>query len=233
MKKGMTLIAIVAALALAGSAAADSLAVNATAAMGGTNFGLQVSHDNSSRAYVQDNSPTGETVYRASFLFNAASVTGQSINFRQEVFRTLGMNPNPGAGVCPADPAAVISMIRLWLYQTGGSGQDSNLQVWSAGNQCGQRGTLRFPINNNEDYRVCIEWTTGPTNTGLLALWVGAPGAACPTSGDPSWETTPMTNSLTSIDFIRMGTPSNNTFGAGESATLYFDEFESFRTTAP
>ncbi len=233
MKKGMILIAIIAALALAGSASADSLAVNATAAMGGTSFGLQVDHNNTSATYVQDNSPTGESTYRASFLFNAASFTGQSINMRQELFRTLGLNPNPGVGSCPVNPASTISMIRLWLYQTGGSGQNSNLQLWSAGNQCGQRGTTRFPINNNQDYRVCIEWTTGATNTGLLALWVGSPGAACPTSGDPAWRTSPMTNSLTFIDFIRMGTPSTNGFSAGESATLYFDEFESFRTLAP
>jgi hypothetical protein len=212
---------------------ADSLTVNATAAMNGSNYGLQVNHNNTSRSYVQDNTPSGETVYRADFLFNAQSVTGQMINFRQEIFRTLGTNPNPGVGSCPADPAAIISMMRLWLYQTGGSGQTSNIQLWSAGNQCGQRGTTRFPIVNGQDYRVCIEWTTGPTNTGHIGLWVGPVASSCPSSGDPAWATSPMTNSLTATDFIRMGTPSTNSFGAGETAVLYFDEFESFRTVTP
>lgn len=233
MKKGMIMIAVVAALALAGSVAADTLAVNGTAAMGSTTYGLVVNHDNSGRAYVQDNTPAGETTYRATFLFNAESVTGVSTNFRQEIFRTLGLNPNPGVGSCPVDAGATISMMRMWLYQTGGSGQNSNIQLWSAGNQCGQRGTTRFAINNSQDYRICVEWQTGASNAGLLGLWVGAPGDSCPSTGDPAWATSTMSNNLTDVDFIRMGTPSTNNFGAGESATLYFDEFESYRTLSP
>ena len=233
MKKSLMSIVFIAVLALAGSVAADSLTVTPGAAMGGTNFGLEVFHDNSDRAYVQDNSPSGETTFRTTFLFNAASVTGHSINFRQELYRTLGPNPNPGAGSCSADPAAIVSTMRVWLYQTGGSGQNSNIQLWGVGNQCGQRGTTRFPINNAQDYRVCIELQTGPTNTGVLALWVGPTASTCPSSGDPAWATSPMTNSLVTTDFVRMGTPTNNNFGAGETATLYFDEYESYRTTSP
>lgn len=235
MKKGMTLIAIVAALALAGSAAADSLAVNATAAMGGTNFGLQVNHDNSSASYVQDNTPALETVYRFDFLFNVASMTGQTSNFRQEIVRVLGGNPNPGVGVCPVNPDALIGTVRVWLYQTGGGGANPSIQLWAKGNQCGDRGTLRIPISYNTDYRVCVEWQEGDaanTNGGVAVV---AAGSACPTSGDPAW--TYMTATLNSnnndVDIIRMGTPSTNNFGAGESGVLYFDEFASYRTLTP
>ena len=235
MKKGMTLIAIVAALALAGSAAADSLAVNATAAMGGTNFGLQVNHTNTSASYVQDNTPAFETVYRFDFLFNVASMSGQTINFRQEIVRALGSNPNPGVGLCPVNPAALIGTIRVWLYHTGGGGANPSIQLWAKGNQCGERGTLRIPISYNTDYRVCVEWQEGAlalTNGGVAVV---PAGSACPTSGDPAWNyMTAALNSLNNdIDITRMGTPSTNNFGAGESGVLYFDEFQSFRTLTP
>jgi|GEM_PF-2633170 len=220
-------------LGFAGLASADSLTVTAAAALGGTNYGLEVYHDNTDRAYVQDDTPDSETVYRATFLFNLASVTGLSTNMRQVLFQTYGPNPNPGVGVCPADPAAQIGSLRLWLFQTGGNGSVSNLQLWGRGNQCGERSTTRIPINPGQDYRVCMEWTTGATNTGMLALAVVDPASACPSTGDPAWRTSTMTNNLTYTDFVRMGTPATNAFGAGEIMTFYFDEFASFRTLNP
>jgi hypothetical protein len=235
MKKGMYVVAIVVAMAMAGTVAADSLTVNAGAAMGGTNFGLEVTHDNSSPAYVQDNTPDGETVYRFDFLFNVASMTGQSINFRQEIIRAIGSNPNPGVGNCPVNPADLIGTIRVWLYQTGGGGQNPSIQLWAKGNWCGERGSLRIPINYNTDYRICVEWKEGAAALDNAGVAVVDAGNACPTSGDPAWQY--MTATLNSIGndvgIVRMGTPSNNSFGAGESGVLYFDEFASYRTLTP
>ena len=156
-----TLLALVLTVAVAGFVSADSLTVNATAAMNGTSFGLQVNHDNTSASYVQDNTPALETVYRFDFLFNVASMTGQTSNFRQEIIRAIGSNPNPGGGVCPADPAALIGTIRVWLYQTGGGGANPSIQLWAKGASCGERGSLRIPINYNTDYKVCVEWLEG------------------------------------------------------------------------
>ncbi len=230
-----TLLALVLTVAVAGFVSADSLTVNATAAMNGTSFGLQVNHDNTSASYVQDNTPALETVYRFDFLFNVASMTGQTSNFRQEIIRAIGSNPNPGGGVCPADPAALIGTIRVWLYQTGGGGANPSIQLWAKGASCGERGSLRIPINYNTDYKVCVEWLEGLAAIDNAGVAVVAAGAACPTSGDPSWQyMTATLNSLgNDITILRMGTPSANNQGAGETGVMYFDEFESFRTTTP
>jgi hypothetical protein len=234
MKKGITLIAVAAALTMVGSVSADSLTVNAAAAMGGTNYGLEVYHDNTDRAYVQDNTPDFETTYRATFLFNAGTVTvGSPRNFRQSLFRAIGPNPNPSVGSCDADPGFQYAVVQLWLYQTGGLGQFSNLQLWGKGNQCGDQGTVRIPINNNQDYRVCIEYQGGAGGTGFVALAVTDPGSSCPASGGAGWVSVSYSNNLTSVDTIRLGTTATNTFGAGETCTLNFDEFASFRTLSP
>lgn len=230
MKKVLMALCVIGLVA--GVASADSLTVNGTAAMEGS-YGMELTHDNSDTAYVQDNTPEDETIYRGSFLYNAASVTGQTVNFRQVIFQGYGNNPNPGVGVCPVNPAASVGSIRVWLYQTGGSGQNSNIQLYSRGNQCGERSTTRIPINNNQDYRVCFEWSTGPTNTGVIALAVVDAAASCPSSGDPAWRTNTISNNLNDVDMVRMGTPATNNFGAGESATMYFDSFESYRTLNP
>jgi hypothetical protein len=221
-------------LGFAGLASADSLTVNAAAAMGGTSYGLEVYHDNTDRAYVQDNTPDFESTYRATFLFNVGDVTvGTPKNFRQSLFRAIGPNPNPGVGSCDTDPGFQYAVIQLWLYQTGGLGQFSNLQLWGKGNQCGDQGTVRIPLNNNQDYRVCIEYQTGAAGTGFVALAVTDPASACPVSGDPAWVSVFFGNNLTSVDIIRLGTTATNTFGAGETCTFNYDEFASFRTLSP
>lgn len=230
MKKVLMALCVIGLVA--GAASADSLAVNGTAAMEG-DYGMELTHDNSSTAYVQDNTPEDETLYRGSFLFNAHSVTGHSINFRQVIFQGYGNNPNPGVGVCPANPDASVGSIRIWLFQTGGDGRFSSIQFYSRGNQCGERSTPRIPINNDQDYRICFEWSTGATNTGEIALAVVDPASSCPTSGDPAWVTSTISNNLNDVDLVRMGTPALNNFGAGETATMYFDSFESYRTLTP
>jgi hypothetical protein len=234
MKKA-TALCVGLVLGLAGLASADSLTVTPAAAMGGTMFGMEVYHDNTDRSYVQDNNPDSETTYRATFLINMGNVTMTSPgNLRQSLFRALGPNPNPGVGLCPTDPAAFQAFIQLWLFQVYG-GVQSTLQVFGRGNQCGEQsaGGSRIPINNNQDYRVCLEWQTGASLTGWVALAVTDPASACPESGDPAWKITNITNSNTRVDFVRMGTPAMNAFARGETVTMYFDEFASFRTLTP
>lgn len=220
----------------AGAAMADSLAVNNTAAMGGTgtacggsNCGLEITHDNSSTAYVQDDSPTAESIYRATFLYNPASITTSS-NYRQTIFNAVGDNPNPGGGVCPG--GAFVSPFRCFGYQTGGAGQNSSVQCFVRGNSCGEAAVTRINVTENDPVRVCIEWSTGAALSGMIALAVVDDQASCPPSGDPAYNVRPITNSLTNVQFIRLGTSQTNGFGAGESASYYFDEFESFRTLA-
>lgn len=232
MKKGMTMIAVVAALALVGSVSADSLAVNGTAAMGGTTYGLDLTHDNTDQAYVQDDTPDGETMYRFTFLYNT-SATGASTNFRQAIFRAWGPNPAAGSGLCPANPAALVPSLQLWHYAIGGSGEVPTIQLWAKGNICGDQGAKRINIPVATDVRICGEWWTGGSSTGGVGLAIVDPGDACPAHGDPAYETSNFSNHLLVIDMVRMGTPAVNAFGAGENMSMYFDEFESYRTMAP
>ena len=238
MKKSWIIFAALAMLFMAAGASADSLQVNNTAAMGGTgtacggsNCGLEVLHDNTSAAYVQDNTPTDESVYRGSFLFNPNNISPETGNFRQVLFSGVGTNPNPGNFSCPA--GANINVFRIWGYFTGGSGQIYNVQMWGAGNQCGNRGTSRISISKDQPVRICWEWTTGSANTGTIALATTAIADPCPTSGDGAWVTNTLSNQNTDLDLVRLGTPATNNFGVGENGSMYYDEFESFRTLSP
>jgi hypothetical protein len=231
MKRNI-LFGIAVLVLVAGTAGADSLSVKASAAMNGSNYGLEVVHDNASQAWVMDNTPDGETVYRFTFLFNTTA-TGATRNFRQAIFRGWGPNPHPGVGACPADAGVNVPFLQLWLYEIGGSGEVPTIQLWAKGNQCGDQGAKRINIPVATDVRVCGEVWTGASNTGGVALAIVNPGDACPASGDAAYETQNFSNNLVSLDFVRLGTPAVNTFGAGENQTLLFDEFESYRTLAP
>ena len=224
-------------LAVTGTAFADTLAVNNTAAMGGSgpacggsNCGLEVSHDNSSVAYVEDLTPDAEGIYRFNFLFNPASVT-TTANVRQTIFNAITVNPNPNVGDCPG--AAFVSAFRIFHYRTGGSGQNGSVLAFLNGNQCGARSIgTRIPLTDNDPVRICAEMETGNGNTGMGRIAVVDDAASCPPSGDPAYQERAISNGLIAVDRVRMGTPQTNSFGAGETMTLYFDEFESFRTLA-
>ncbi|MCP4655486.1 MAG: hypothetical protein GY856_08720 [bacterium] len=227
------LIVLVAALVLAGAAFADSLAVNGSAAMGGSTYGLDLTHDNSSIAYVQDDTPNDESVYRAEFLFAAPSVV-TSINYRQAIFVALGQNPRPGVGLChPTQP--VVESIRCFHYQIWG-GTTVSFQCFSRGDWCGESFTAPLLFLNDADVdtdgeiRVCIEWESNAgTNAGKIRLALVDDADSCSSA---SWTTGNVTNNDCNVEFVRLGTPQVNYFSAGEAATYYFDDFQSFRTLA-
>lgn len=233
--RGKILVLTAIMLAVSGVAFADTLAVNNAAALGGSgtacggsNCGLEVTHDNSSVAYVEDLTPDNEGVYRFNFLFNPASTTTTG-NFRQTIFRAI--SPNPGTTNCPG--GSFVSGMRIFYYRTGGSGQNPSILAFVNGNQCGERTVGgRISINDNEAIRICFELETGNSLAGKGRIAVVDAASSCPASGDPAYQERDVSNGLISVDRVRMGTPQTNGFGAGETATLYFDEFESFRTLA-
>ncbi len=55
---------------LASTAGAASLDVNAGAALNGTNYGLVIMDGTTTAAFVKDDTPAGETVYRVQFWFD-------------------------------------------------------------------------------------------------------------------------------------------------------------------
>lgn len=241
MKKLICLTAL-ACLVSAGAAMGDSLSVTSTAAMGGVAdqtctgdampgpCGLQVFHDNSSVAFVEDQSPQNETVYRASFLFNPNNIS-PGTKLRQNIFRAIGPNPNPGVGSCDMANLKNVGRVFLMIYRPTGTNYAVFLQ--GLGNQCGERATLRVELEPATPKRICIEMEHGNALSGRLAIAQVDIANPCPTSGGAGWEERALSNGLTNIDRVRLGTPGTNNFGAGESGDMYFDEFESFRTLAP
>ncbi len=227
---------LAAATLIAPATFANTLAVTGAAAMNGTNFGLEIVSDNSSIAYVQDSTPDSELVYRAEFLFKVNSLTfsGAPSNFRQVIFSVTGPG-NPGVGGCGM--AAFVNNLRGFnLVIFGGAAQV--LEFWMQGAFCGPAAIggpadSRFFIadedtNGNGEVKVCFEITYGNPGTGRVS--VQDEGDACFSGTTKSRD---RNNSPFSAQFVRMGTPALNFFGAGETTEYFFDEFASFRTLAP
>lgn len=108
--------------------------------------------------------------------------------------------------------------------------------AWVSGDWCGERSIpMRIAVPVDQPSRVCVEWEAGASNAGRIALAVVDPNIypECPTSGDSAYQERAVTNGALNITQVRLGTPQLNYFQAGEEATLYFDQFESFRTLAP
>lgn len=222
------LLAVAGMLAFAGTAMGNSLAVTGAAAMEGA-FGLEVFHDNSSLSYVEDRTPTAETVFRASFLFNTNDLA-PGFNLRQRIMRDIGPNPRPGIGNC-SPTASLFPTLEVWIFLTGGSGQNYSLQLYGAGNQCGYVGTNQFAITPGATHRVCLEYEAGNGGTGRIAFTVVNGTGACPSTGDPAYSERATSNGFTNVETVRLGIPTLNS--PGVSATMYFDSYESFRTLAP
>jgi len=233
MKKTLSCIVFAAVIAIAGSVSADTLTVNASGAMNGTNYGLVVSHDNTSGAFVMDDTPAAEDTYRAEFLFDPNSIapSPSPANMRQMIFTAHGNNPDPGNHSCPM--TTYITPFRVFLYINcqGCPAQQYWVKAYVRGNWCGEAGVAQVSIPADQPSKVCVEWENG--TPGRIALTAVAAAAACPTTGDPAWAVRTYNNSLMAIDFVRMGAPEVNHFGAGEVGDMYFDEFASYRTLAP
>lgn len=244
MKKTI-FIALAALLTWGTAATADSLDVTSAAAMGGVAdqmcqgdmqpgpCGLEVDHDNTSAAFLTDNTPDGESIYRAEFLFDPNDISPRNGNWRQVIFMAISPNPNPGVNFC-AGFGANLSAFRVFLFVANGGNQYA-IQMYARGNSCGEVGVLpRTVIADDEPVKVCVEYEAAGGGAGRVALAVVDDQAACPTSGDPEWtERTGFSNDGTEINLVQIGTPTTNNFARGEDGPLYFDEFASFRTIAP
>lgn len=236
MKK--TLLILMALGMIAGFASADTLTVNAAAAMGGTgtacgggNCGLDVHHDNTSAAYVRDDSPTAETIYRFEYLFDPNAISPAVDNWRQAIFGAFGPNPRPALADCPISPTVQLPLMRVFLWLKGGSGQNYFVVGHLMGNQCGNRQVGNISISADGPVKICGELETGTPGRGALAV-VGV-GDACPATGSAAWAERDVNNVETNVENARMGPLGTNNFAQGEDGNLYFDEFASFRTLTP
>ena len=242
MKKYLTTLLIVgvAVMGSAGSVLAHSIEVvdNAMspAPLNGA-FSLEVSYDDTTQlAFVQDDSPNGEMVYRGSFLINPDEIDLQNPS-RILLFEAFGPTTaaNPCQPNCPVYwPVISIYLVKVFPAVPGGQ---YGVQGWLWGNLGGPRaimggvgGSNLHLIARDTASRICFEYEAGGPGTMRIAVVDGT--SACLSVYDAERTTF---NGQTQIELIRLGGPGPYHTGdfSGGSTTIYLDDFQSFRTLAP
>jgi hypothetical protein len=177
------------------------------AALKGTAFGLEATVDDAASLYVEDDSPRGEDRYRALFYVNPAGFDpGEAAGrFRTRLF--IAFEDNPSRRV-----AAVV------LRRLGGA---YSLRGRARLDDDSQSDTPFVPISAGPHF-VEIDWrrSSGPdASDGSFEMFIDGTSVSLLTGLD---------NSISSVDFVRLGALSVK---AGASGTLSLDEFESRRAS--
>ena len=181
------------------------LAVSASAALNFTQVGLQGVVDDVAGIYVEDGSPDNEDRYRARFYID-----------------TNGFDPGEASGA---------RRTRVFiLFEEAPTRRVAAVVLRRVGGVYGIMGRARLDDNSQDDtgfftispgaHFVEIEWrrSSGPdANDGTFELWIDGVSQSLRTGLD---------NSLSGVDFVRLGALSVK---ATSSGTLYWDEFVSRR----
>jgi hypothetical protein len=212
----MTLM-VVAIVALAGSAMAQNTVYvqgDGTGAMNGTNFGLTLDLDGTtSNAFVEDQTPADETIYRASFWFDPNS---------------LPMNPADKFVIFLARHSSFNNVLRLQFNFQNGNYRvrlqvKKNNNVWADCRLDGATG-VRFITIGDEPTQITIESVFGDSTVALARVTANGVTHFKDTYQSSAW----------SVARIRMGGPRMAQAQGGPFVgEVYFDEFESYRTLAP
>ncbi|HEX6900072.1 MAG TPA: S-layer homology domain-containing protein [Thermoanaerobaculia bacterium] len=189
-------------------------AANPNAARFGQSCGAQVSvtAGDTTPAYLQENSPSGEGTYRARFYLNLRTLQMQS-GEEFEVFAAYtGADPAPGA-------SSGVAAIRLIVQQTGAQKELVAVARLDSGTEF-ESPAILLP---NAWRAVEIEWakaTAAVANNGKLDVWV-----------DGTKRTTNLTgldNDTLTINYARWGAVAG--LDAGTSGTFRLDDFSSQRS---
>ena len=183
-----------------------SLQVNDSAAMGDSDFGLEVVANG--YAFVLDDSPNGETVYRASFLFRPDTLRLRT-GARVEILRLYSRGGR--------------HHVRLALQQVDPGRFAVHLLVR------GNRGSYDFIgsgfVDRGAETEIELLWTAATTRNGFdgsVALSIdGVPAAQEPT----------VANGRLDVRAVRLGLVAGRVGGA--TGSMDFDDFASFRTLSP
>jgi hypothetical protein len=215
MKALKTALIVVAVVAVAGSAsAANTVYADASAAMNGTNFGLVLDLDGTTtNAFVEDQTPADETVYRASFWFDPNDLAMTNTNkFVIFLARTSTFN----------------NVLRLQFNYLSGNYRvrlqvKKNNDAWA---DCRLNGDLgpRFMNIGNEPTWITVEVRYGSNTESLAQVTVNG----VTHYKDGYW------SNAWAVDRVRLGGPRMAQAQGGPfNGTVLFDEFESYRTMAP
>jgi len=211
MRVGKYLLVLIGVGLLVSTAGAATLAVNGTAAMNGTNYGMEVTMDGTTtNAFVKDETPDGETVYRAQFWFDVNTWDGIDTDW---VF--ISRTADETLWYAPYQVLMVkkMGLWRIWLRAQNNTGV--------------VRFTNRINLQPGSPSLLQIEWQQGDTPgalSGDVTLTV-IDGYAVGSS-----VSTGLNNSTIVVDSVTMGAMQPK---ATQTGSLYFDEFESYRTLAP
>jgi subtilisin-like proprotein convertase family protein len=181
------------------------LAATASSALDGS-FGLSANVTDTNALYVQEDTPAAEPRYRARFLFDPN-----------------GFLPGPGNGNTTVNLFAAFQgtstrVITIVLRRRQGQYAVQAQAILDGGTQV----STAFANITDAPHAVELDWrraSAAGANNGSLQLWIDE--AAAPTLGG-------LDNDTTGVDMARLG-PQN--LQSGASGTLFFDRFESRRTT--
>jgi hypothetical protein len=215
MKK-VLLLALLFALLTAPAYSQTALNVVPGAALNGTNFGLEVTFDSAdtSAAYVRDDSPNDETVYRAGFWIdpNSAVLNSGGKGRMTSVFLARGN----GAG-----------RILVQLQRFNNSTNTYKIRAACADNTNLTRRRARDPITNAWGIVIQDE----PVYVTFESVFAGSQGGECriTANGETQVHDT-YQSSFGDVEQAFFGAPRDV---AAVNGSIYLDEFESFRTLAP
>jgi hypothetical protein len=186
----------------------NSFAITTTAAIVG-DFGLLnwVDATNNLPAYVQDDSPTDETSYRARFYFDPHSIT---MNSAGHILFSAYLDANP-----------IKPVARVTVGKPAGA-TDYQIQVAVLKDNDDRIISPAYPLTAGP-HALEIWWQAASgvgNNDGRLEFWL---------DGELKYTQTAVDNDTHQVDFVRLGvvnTPDNETLGSH-----CLDHFESRRTT--
>jgi hypothetical protein len=183
------------------------LAVSGAAALAGTTMGLQGLVDDQAGLWVQDDSPSDERQYRARFYFDTNGFDPGEAQDRRRVRLFLGFDGNGNRRLF----AVVLRRLSGAYGVMGRARRDDDSQA----------DTGFFPVTDGAHW-IELRWVaaTAPgANNGAFTLWI---------DGILMTTVAGIDSDLGQLDFVRLGALSVK---AGANGTLYWDEFESRRST--
>lgn len=229
-KSLLTAFVVVALALMASGVYAHSLAVTAPG-LSGTGFKLELQYlgADPSLAFVSDNTPDNETIYRAKVTLNLNGADTNSFRAGSGFFyffQAFGDGYFAGVGGC-AGAATARPAIRLGIQKAG---TNYGIRAFTFDNQCNRRGTLPACLigNTSADVDVQVQWQQrqgGATDNFSLQTFEGGV-MTCDVSE------TVQNTAISITDSILLTLP-DAASPVTVDTTIFVDEFESFRTLAP
>jgi hypothetical protein len=219
MKKALYLAIVVflasypnGAFAQCNGSSQGNLHVNSAAAMEGQ-CGLEITVSGDNQAYVVSDDPESEDVFRAYFRFNPNNITmarGQSVN----IINALSNNPSGG----------IMSAFRVVLKRKGSGFYLRVKNYYNTGKKLNSPLVYLGPPGFADPVEVGVQWWAGDDTTPEGYCQIRVNGGA--------WSSVWAKNKLLRIENVLLGfvlgsDPTNTT------GSLYFDDFQSYRTLLP